>query len=200
MNKTDYIEYNEDFYNVNQKYDKDEKYFDYDNIIILAHLKDESIYCDSCMTKGSVVIYLTNSTDEIINNMTQNILIKKNITYIFLDEIETYDNDFDLSSKIKETLKDLLSYSKFNKVITLPQVPINVDIQNRKIYDYIKSLKLQNHYIVDYRPNEKNIKINPIQNKILIQYSSPYNKNKRDKIYNTYLEVSSHVFGIKKSN
>ena len=94
----------------------------------------------------------------------------------------------------------MILYSKFNKVITMPQVPINVDIQNRKIYDYIKSLKLQNHYIVDYRPNEKNIKINPIQNKNLIQYSSPYNKIQRDKIYNTYLEVSSHVFGIKKLN
>ena len=135
--------------------------------------------------------YQINIFDNIINEL----VIKKGCELIVLDNINSFDINFQLSEKTKEILHTYSTYYGYEKFITQARTTIISDAISRAVYDYVSSLKLKNHYIPEYKKTNKIITTE--FNKYALKYAKVYFveeehiKNKLRMFQNTYLSVGN---------
>jgi hypothetical protein len=156
------------------------------NIIIISHCIDEIIYFYEEIDRSSLLILVTKPVSRKDFEIFNNFIIESGCRYIQLDEIDTFDVSFELSNQTKNILLNIVTdYS--NKVITQAKATIDSDIVSRRIFDYINSLQLDNHYIPRFNLNN-NKKIMKGADKYMRIYSNG-NEDKYNMMMNTYKSV-----------
>jgi hypothetical protein len=123
---------------------------------------------------------------EIFNNF----IIESGCRYIQLDEIDTFDSSFELSNETKNILLNIVT-DYANKVITQAKATIDSDVVSRRIYDYISSLQLDNHYIPKYNLNNNRNVMRGAD-----RYMRMYSMGNQDK-YNMMVNTYKSVVGLK---
>ncbi len=160
------------------------------NIIIVSHCRDEIIYFYEEIDRSSLIVLVTKPTSNKDYEIFNNFIIEAGCRYIQLDEIDTFDTSFELSNDTKNILLNIVTdYS--NKVITQAKATLESDVVSRKIYEYIRSLQLDNHYVPYFNlNNDKNIMKGA--NRYMQMYS--YGDNNK---YNMMLNTYNSVFNMK---
>jgi hypothetical protein len=174
------------------------KIYTYNNIILMAHPKDESVFFFNHITNNTLVILLTNSNYDSNNNIMKNFMLKKGATLICLHDIEDFDISYEIPSKLKTIIKEYIDISNFEKIITHTKIKTETDVQNRRLYEFVISLKLNNHYTIIYDSSlPKNI-LPSHQLVWLKKYSNLYEDT--NSIFNLYSDTASFVRGLNKIN
>jgi hypothetical protein len=160
------------------------------NIIIVSHCRDEIIYFYEEIDRSSLIILVTKPSSQKDYEIFNNFIIESGCRYIQLDEIDTFDTSFELSNETKNILLNIVT-DYANKVITQAKATMDSDIVSRRIYDYISSLQLDNHYIPKYNlNNNRNVM------KGADRYMRMYSMGNVDK-YNIMLNTYKSVVGMK---
>ena len=156
------------------------------NIIIVSHCRDEIIYYYEEIDRTSLIVLVTKPSSQKDYEIFNNFIIESGCRYIQLDEIDTFEVSFELSNQTKNILLNIVTdYS--NKVITQAKATIDSDIVSRRIYDYIHSLQLDNHYIPRYDLNNNKNVMRGAQ-RYMHMYSMG-NETKYNMMLNTYKSV-----------
>jgi hypothetical protein len=156
------------------------------NIIIVSHCRDEIIYFYEEIDKHSLIVLVTKPASQKDYEIFNNFIIESGCRYIQLDEIDTFDTSFELSNETKNILLNIVTdYS--NKVITQAKATFDSDIVSRRIFDYINSLQLDNHYIPKYNLNN-NRNVMRGAERYMRMYSMG-NEAKYNMMINTYKSV-----------
>lgn len=124
--------------------------YEYDNLILIAHAKDETIFFYDYITHNSLVVLLTKPSVRHDNEVLNDVIIKKGASLAYLDEIESFETDYELENRSKSKLSSIMATYDFERIITHGAVSKKSDPQNRALFDYTKSLKLKNHYVLNY--------------------------------------------------
>ncbi len=160
------------------------------NIIIVSHCRDEIIYFYEEIDRSSLIVLVTKPSSQKDYEIFNNFIIESGCRYIQLDEIDTFDTSFELSNDTKNILLNIIT-DYANKVITQAKATIDSDIVSRRIYDYISSLQLDNHYIPKYNlNNNRNIM------RGADRYMRMYSMGNEDK-YNMMVNTYKSVVGLK---
>jgi hypothetical protein len=160
------------------------------NIIIVSHCRDEIIYFYEEIDRSSLIVLVTKPTSQKDYEIFNNFIIESGCRYIQLDEIDTFDISFELSNDTKNILLNIIT-DYANKVITQAKATIDSDIVSRRIFDYISSLQLDNHYIPKYNlNNNRNIM------RGADRYMRMYSMGNEDK-YNMMVNTYKSVVGLK---
>ena len=156
------------------------------NIIIVSHCRDEIIYFYEEIDRSTLLILVTKPTSHKDAEIFNNFIIESGCRYIQLDEVDTFDTSFELSNETKNILLNIVT-DYANRVITQAKATIDSDVVSRRIYDYIHSLQLDNHYIPKYDLNN-NKKIMKGADRYMQMYSIG-DENKYNMMINTYKSV-----------
>ena len=175
------------------KLDNVSKY--YDNIIIISHCRDELVFFYDFITHRTLLILITQPSSERELFIINEIAIKKGCELIVLDNINSFDRNFQLNERSKNILEIYSKYYGYDKFITQARTTIDSDSVSRTVYDYVSSLKLKNHYIPEYKKTNKKITVE--FNKYALKYAKVYLtkedeiNNKMRMFQNTYLSVGN---------
>lgn len=162
------------------------------NLIFISHYRDEIIYFYDYIDKDSLLVLLSQPTNQRDREVLNNFIAECSARFIQLDQIDTFDTTFTLSIRTKNIIQNLIEEYKPSRIITQAKATADSDIISRKLYEYIEELKVQNHFIPKYNIN--NNKIIPLGvQKYLKLYS---NSNKT--VYNMMISTYNTVDGIKK--
>ncbi len=160
------------------------------NIIIVSHCRDEIIYFYEEIDRSSLIVLVTKPSSQKDYEIFNNFIIESGCRYIQLDEIDTFDTSFELSNDTKNILLNIIT-DYANKVITQAKATIDSDIVSRRIFDYISSLKLDNHYIPKYNLNNNRNVMRGAD-----RYMRMYSMGNEDK-YNMMVNTYKSVVGLK---
>jgi hypothetical protein len=127
----------------------------YDNIIILSHCRDELVFFYDFITHRTLLILVTKPASEREFFIINKFIIRKGCELVILDEPNTFNTMFTLSEKTKAILNYYSHYPSFNKLITQVKTTPESDIVSNKVFTYIRSLYLNNHYVLTYDKNNK---------------------------------------------
>jgi hypothetical protein len=169
----------------------------YDNIIIVSHCRDELVFFYDFITHRTLLILITQPASERELFIINDLVIQKGCELIVLDNINSFDTNFQLNQKTKDVLKIYSNYYGYEKFITQAKTTIQSDAVSRAVYDFVSSLQLDNHYIPEY--NKTNKKITAEFNKYALKYAKVYLikqshiKNRILMFQNTYLSVSNLI-------
>jgi len=143
-------------------------------LIIIAHATEESKYfLEQLMNRAATIILLTKIDNPNIHTIFHELCIKLNISVIALDEENNYNNNYVLSNRTKEIISNIIKKNKFEKILTLE----NEDIQNKKLFDFVYKMKLNNHYTYGLNKNKnKNNKKYSLFDKIMNLYQTKTDK------------------------
>lgn len=180
------------------EYDNSNKIYNYDNIVLMAHPKDESVFFFNYITNKTLVILLANSNQDLNNNIMKSFMLKRGATLVCLNDIEDFDVTYEISNKLKMIIKEYIDVSNFEKIITHTKIKIETDVQNRRLYEFVRSLKLNNHYTIVYDSTLPLRKLQTQQMVWLKKYSNLYQEKKN--VFELYSETASFVRGINKMN
>ena len=151
---------------------------------------DEVIYFYEEIDRSSLIILVTKPTSQKDYEIFNNFIIESGCRYIQLNEIDTFEMSFELSKETKDILLNIVT-DYANKVITQTKATVDSDIVSRRIFDYIHSLQLDNHYIPRYDlNNNKNVM------RGADRYMRMYSHNNEAK-YNMLLNTYKSVVGMK---
>lgn len=170
------------------------------NLIIMAHVMDETIYFYDQLGPTTTIILLTQPNCLILKKIFLEFMIDMGTTVIDLRETETFDPDYELSIKSKNVIKSLIRDYNYDYIITHPKYSKYDDSQNRALFDYVSDVlnmfNKNNHYIFNfnYAFNNAN-KPCGIKDKIIKLYCGLSD----EKLYDKYVFITSHIKGIKKS-
>ena len=156
------------------------------NIIIVSHCRDEIIYFYEEIDRSSLIVLVTKPATQKDYEIFNNFIIESGCRYIQLDEIDTFDTSFELSNDTKNILLNIVT-DYANKIITQAKATMDSDIVSRRIYDYISSLQLDNHYIPKYNLNN-NRNVMRGADRYMHMYSMG-DENKYKMMLNTYKSV-----------
>ena len=167
----------------------------YDNIIILSHCRDELVFFLDYITHKTLLILVTKPASEREFLIINKFVVRKGCELVILDEPDTFHPTFILSEKTKAILNYYAHYPSFNKLLTQVKTTPESDIVSNQIFNYIRMLHLDNHYILTYDKNNK--KEIP---ELLTEYGELYakvyvtneaeNNKKLLMFYNTYRTVN----------
>ncbi len=160
------------------------------NIIIVSHCRDEIIYFYEEIDRSSLIVLVTKPSSQKDYDIFNNFIIESGCRYIQLDEIDTFDTSFELSNETKNILLNIVT-DYANKVITQAKATIDSDIVSRRIFDYISSLQLDNHYIPKYNLNNNRNVMRGAD-----RYMHMYSMGNQDK-YNIMVNTYKSVVGMK---
>ncbi len=160
------------------------------NIIIVSHCRDEIIYFYEEIDRSSLIVLVTKPSSQKDYEIFNNFIIESGCRYIQLDEIDTFDTSFELSNETKNILLNIVT-DYANKVITQAKATIDSDIVSRRIFDYISSLQLDNHYIPKYNLNNNRNVMRGAD-----RYMHMYSMGNQDK-YNIMVNTYKSVVGMK---
>jgi hypothetical protein len=160
------------------------------NIIIVSHCRDEIIYFYEEIDRSSLIVLVTKPSSQKDYDIFNNFIIESGCRYIQLDEIDTFDTSFELSNETKNILLNIVT-DYANKVITQAKATIDSDIVSRRIFDYISSLQLDNHYIPKYNLNNNRNVMRGAD-----RYMRMYSMGNEDK-YNIMVNTYKSVVGMK---
>jgi hypothetical protein len=161
------------------------------NVIIISHCRDEIIYFYDYIDKNSLLILVGLPTNQRDREVLNKFIAEAGTRLIQLDEVDTFNTNFELSEKSKEVIKNILSYNNI-RVITQAKATVDSDIMSRRVYEYIESLKINMHYVPKYNINNNRIIPLGVQ-KYLKLYA-----NNNDKLLNSMLSTYNAVDGLKK--
>ena len=168
----------------------------YDNIIIVSHCRDELVFFYDFITHRTLLILVTKPASEKEFFLINKFVIKKGCELVILNEPDTFNVNFNLSPTTKQILERYANYPSYDKLITQVKATPESDIISNKIFTFIKSLKLDNHYVPTYdTKNKKNIPELFVTHAKL--YAKVYNSDEDaiDKkllmFYNTYRSVGA---------
>ena len=156
------------------------------NVIIVSHCRDETIYFYDEIDRSSLVILVTKPNSQRDFEIFNNFIIETGCRYVQLDEIDTFDITFELSTHSKEILYNIIRYNP-TQVVTQAKATLDSDSVSRKVYEYVSNLQTNKHYIPKFNLN---------YNKLLARGVSKYmklyangDKTKYDMMVNTYRSV-----------
>uniref|UniRef100_A0A6C0E0C5 Uncharacterized protein n=1 Tax=viral metagenome TaxID=1070528 RepID=A0A6C0E0C5_9ZZZZ len=113
------------------------------NLIIIAHATEESKYFLELLAKRTAtIILLTKIDNPNIHTIFHELCIKLNVVVLALDENNTNDEKYVLKQRSKEIINSVIKNNKFEKILTLE----DEDIQNKRLFEFVYSMKLDNHY------------------------------------------------------
>ena len=167
----------------------------YDNIIIVSHCRDELVFFYDFITHRTLLILITKPSSEREHYLINKFVIMKGCELIILDEPNTFNYTFKLSSKTMSILNYYANYLSYDRLITQVYATPESDIVSNQVFIFIKSLKLNNHYTPTYDKNNKK-NIPEIFSNIAILYAKTYLDNKEDinkktlMFFNTYRSVT----------
>jgi hypothetical protein len=162
------------------------------SLIIISHCRDEIIYFYENIDKNSLLVFLSSPSNKKDKEVLNSFIAESSARFIELDEIETFESDFTLSTRTKNIIKNLIEDYKPLRVITQAKATVESDIMSRKLYEYIQELNISNHYVLKYNVNNNKIVPLGVQ-KYLKLYS---NSNKQT--FNMMMSTYNTVDGIKK--
>ena len=171
---------------------------DYDNIVIMSHCRDELVFFYDYITHRSLVILVTTPSSEREFGILNSFISERGCELIILKDIDTFNTSYQLSNNSKDIIKTLLSTKKYDKIITQTKTTLSSDPVSRQVYDFIVSLNISGHYVIQYdASNNKSIPNN--FNSYANMYASVYlltsnDINKRVNMFkNTYRSVKGIV-------
>jgi len=181
---------------IEEYYENLQPYFTLSNqkIIIIAKVKEETIYFYDFIDRNTTIILLTDPVNYCDKEKFINIIIDIGSTVIDLNENESMDENYKLSDRSKKIIADILLFNNYEKIITHPKNNRNYDPQNREIYDYISYLikykGTNNHYTYNRSKNKINSISNKKKNAITLYCC---NDNKK---YTKYINITSYITGL----
>ena len=169
------------------------------NLIIIGHVRDETIYFFDYLGPRTTVILLAEPKCYAIKKLFLELLNEYGSTVIDLREEESFDEKYVMTKKSGDVITRILDEYTFEKVITHP--PYSNDPQNKSIYDLVSSFNKKtnklNHYV--YKIDIKNL-VEPCAMKkgIIELYSKIASSNKEsyEKIYKNYIDITKTISGI----
>jgi len=172
-----------------------------DQLIILAHTKDETVFFYDFITSKTVVVLLTKpfrlSEEEII----MEVMIKKGATLIKLNVTETFDSDYKMDDDTKKKLVGCIRSIRAKKILTMPKIEKEFDSQNRAIFDFIKTLNFNEHYVVNLSDT---VSPNKVVGKDIMyfmkMYASIYKTTEQRERLKIYIDTYNKVFDLLKAN
>jgi len=169
-------------------------------LIIIAHVRDETIYFYDNLGPNTTVILLSQPKCYAIKQIFLEFMNNIGATVIDIKNTETFDKNYRVDNRSVKIIMNLLKDYNYSKILTHPET-VN-DPQNRElsklIKDYMKIRNMNNHYTYNMITNKTTIQ--GIQKGILELYCRASNKeNKIDmELYKNYTNIASRISGIKK--
>ena len=163
------------------------------NIIITAHVRDESLFFYDWLHNNTILIILTKPELNAYGEVFHNVCIKKNVTVYCLNQELDMSKDYKLGKREKEIIDSLLSiHEDAKRVITHPKFTRESDAQNRELFDYVAGKNLDNHYI--YEKSKNPVKIDRDRKKALMKYCMIFkNEEARVKRLQKYVGIAQKV-------
>lgn len=162
------------------------------NLIFISHCRDEIIYFYDYIDRDSLLVLLSQPTNQRDREVLNNFIAESSARFIQLDEIDSFDTSFTLSTRTKNIIQNLIKDYNPARVITQAKATADSDIISRKLYEYIQELKISNHFVPKYNIN--NNKIIPLGVQKYLKLYSNSNKS----TYNMMISTYNTVDGIKK--
>ena len=169
-------------------------------LIIIAHVRDETIYFYDELGPNTTVILLSQPKCYAIKQIFLEFMNNIGATVIDIKNTESFDDNYRLDNRSIRIIMNLLKDYNYGKILTHPETV--TDPQNRELFklirDYMKIRNMNNHYTYNMISNKTMIQ--GIQKGILELYCRASNKeNKLDmELYKNYTNIASRISSIKK--
>jgi hypothetical protein len=174
------------------------------NLIIIAHVRDETIYFYNELGEHTTIILLAEPSCYYLKKVFLDFMNDLGVTVIDVREKETFDSNYKISDRSIGIICKMISQYNYKKIITHPKYAYDNDPQNRAIYDVVSQFMDQighnNHYTYNMHKEGKKKDICGIQKGIIELYSiEPHMKNRINKrVYDNYISISGNMNGTKK--
>lgn len=114
------------------------------NLIITAHVGEETAYFWHMLGRNTTVIMLTKPEYYIEQRIFLELLIDLGSTAITLEEEEDFDPEYILSERSQNIIGNLIQNYSFKKIIIHPKYPkegTGSDPQNRELHDFVRQIQ-----------------------------------------------------------
>lgn len=114
------------------------------NLIITAHVGEETAYFWNLLGPNTTVIMLTKPERYIEQRIFLELLIDLGSTAISLDEDEDFDPEYILSVRSQNIIGNLIQNYSFKNIYIHPKYPktgIGADPQNRELHDFVRQIQ-----------------------------------------------------------
>ena len=105
------------------------------NLIFISHCRDEIIYFYDYIDKDSLLVLLSQPTNQRDREVLNNFILESSARFIQLDEIESFDSSFTLSTRTKNIIQNLAHSSETEWV----NYNFDAILQNDNSIDDLKS-------------------------------------------------------------
>jgi hypothetical protein len=178
------------------------------NLIIIGHIREETIYFYDELGPQTTVIILTEPECYAVKQMFLELMIDMGVTVIDLKETESFDQNYKLSPNSISIIKSLINQYNYKKIITHPKYSISSDPQNRVLFDLVSNIinykGTDNHYTYNKINNNgkinNNEKICNIKKGIIELYCKLITPDESldQKLYNNFISITSEIKGLRK--
>jgi hypothetical protein len=175
------------------------------NLILIAHVRDETVYFYDQLGRTSTVVLLAQPSCYALKKLFLEFMIDLGTTVIDLREDESFDPNYEMSEKSIATITKLLTEYKYDKIITHPKYAKDNDPQNRAIYDLVSQIINKTDTDNHYTYNKIGINGIPelpcgVKKGVLELYCTILAKNHKldKKVYDNYVNITSNIHGVKK--
>lgn len=174
-------------------------------LIVMAHVRDETIFFYDQLGPDTTIVLLAEPKCFLLKKIFLDFMNDLGTTVIDLRENETFDINYQMSTKSLEIIRSLFIKNHFQYVITHPKYLLENDPQNRILYDtafeFIERLGTKNHYTYD-KIGKYGTLNSPcgIKKGIIELYCRAESSDESiDKnLYENYVGITSNISGIRK--
>lgn len=170
-------------------------------LIVIAHVRDETIYFYDELGPNTTIILLSQPKCYAIKKIFLEFMSNIGTTVIDIQNEETFEKSYRLDNRTIKIITNLLNDYKYSKIFTHTDT-INSS-QNIELYklikEYIKLMKMDNHYTYNKIMSSENIPCG-IKKGILELYCRATNTDgKLDiELYKNYSNITSQISGNRK--
>ena len=174
------------------------------NLIIIGHIREETIYFYDMLGPQTTVVILTEPACYPIKHMFLELMIDMGVTVIDLKETESFESNYKLSSNSISIIKSLINNYNYKKIITHPKYSIFSDPQNRAIFNLVSDMVnykgTDNHYTYNKTDNNEINHICNIKKGIIELYCKIITPDESldQKMYNNFISLTTEIKGIRK--
>ena len=174
-------------------------------LIVMAHVRDETIFFYDQLGPETTIVLLTEPKCYMVKKIFLDFMNDLGTTVIDLRENETFDINYQMSTRSLEIIRSLLIENHFQNVITHPKYTLENDPQNRILYntvfEFIKRLGTKNHYTYNKIGKYGNANVPcGIKKGIIELYcrAETSDASLDKKLYENYVGITSNISGIRK--
>jgi hypothetical protein len=167
-----------------------------ENLIIIGHVRDETIYFFDKLTPKTTIILLSEPKCYSIKKIFLELCNEYGIEVIDLREKECFNTNYKLPKRIVNIISSIILNNTFKNIFIHPLFTLESDIQNRLLTQLVSSLSSKKKLnIKSYKKALTNKKLSKIQDSILKLYVRTLDDNGHldNNIYDNYYSIASSI-------